>query len=342
MIVKELDRITSSDKRVQAGYKAEQQLAFYLRRAFADNPKMQVINGLRLCRQGDVAQVDHLILHNHGLIIIESKSVTTRVRVNHHGEWSRWSGKQWQGMSSPTLQAQRQADFLRRVLAGLKGLKARIDFQKLPIDSLIAISDTGMINRPDNRATPNLCKAEQVPDCVLALVQQHSRGESLLGWLKVVFEDSPTTLSDTALTQLAQRLVTLHEPKTRHEPKEKPQKQPQKQPQQERQPQPSAPQQQTGQPAPTPTANSAATPANATPPAHTSPGCKHCQSSRLQVVYGRYGYYFTCEDCHQNTPIKVSCPACGQAAKLRKQKQDFFINCKSCGTQTPYYTNPTS
>jgi len=92
MIVKELDRITSSDKRMQAGYKAEQQLAFYLRRAFANNAKIQVINGLRLRRQGDVAQMDHLILHNHGLIIVESKSVTTRVRVNHHGEWSRWSG----------------------------------------------------------------------------------------------------------------------------------------------------------------------------------------------------------------------------------------------------------
>ena len=65
MIIKELDPITSPDKRLQAGFKAEQQLAFYLRRAFADNPKIQVINGLRLRRQGDVAQMDHLILHNH-------------------------------------------------------------------------------------------------------------------------------------------------------------------------------------------------------------------------------------------------------------------------------------
>ncbi|MEO1590667.1 MAG: NERD domain-containing protein [Cyanobacteria bacterium J06632_22] len=327
MIVKELDRITSSDKRLQAGYKAEQQLAFYLRRAFADNPKVQVINGLRLRRPGDVAQIDHLILHNHGLIIVESKSVTTRVRVNHHGEWSRWSGKQWQGMPSPVLQAQRQADFLRQVLASLRGLKARTDFQKLPIDSLIAISDTGIINRPDNRATPNICKAEQVPDRILSLMQQHSRGEALLGWLKVVFDDSPTTLSDAALTQLAERLVRQHQPKENAPPTQKPS---------------------LKKTAVNPTSSTPiAPPKTATHKPTISEKtttlakvCSHCQSNRLQIIYGRYGYYFKCGDCDQNTAIKVTCPDCGQRAKLRKQKLDFFINCQHCSAQTPYFTNP--
>ncbi len=328
MIVKELDRITASDKRLQAGYKAEQQLAFYLRRAFADNPNIQVINGLRLRRPGDAAQIDHLILHNHGLIIVESKSVTTRLRVNHHGEWSRWSGKQWQGMPSPVLQAQRQADFLRQTLTKLRGLKARIDFQKLPIDSLIAISDTGIINRPDNRATPNICKAEQVPDRILSLIQKHSKGDSLLGWLKVVFEDSPTTLSDATLTQLAQRLVALHQPREGKAKANTP------------------PIQKTPiNPTATPTNQPPVSTASAPSPAASTPtataACKHCHSTQLKIEYGRYGYYFKCGSCDQNTGIKVECPSCSQKAKLRKQKQSFLINCSNCGMQTPYYVNPS-
>ncbi|MEL6136708.1 MAG: nuclease-related domain-containing protein [Cyanobacteria bacterium J06628_6] len=334
MIVKELDRISSPDKRIQAGYQAEKQLAFYLHRAFADNPKIQVINGLRLRRQGDVAQIDHLILHNHGLIIVESKSVTTRLRVNHHGEWSRWSGKQWQGMPSPVLQAQRQAEFLRKTMGALKGLAAKIDFQNIPIDSLIAISDTGIINRPDNRSTPNVCKAEQVPDRILSLIQTHSKGDSLLGWLKVVFEDSPRTLSDETLTKLAQRLIALHQPKKELGKKQtdRPVKgEPVKAAPAETSPvQPKVARPKVAKSAPN-AINDRPTP---------TPTCRHCHSSQVKIVYGRYGYYFQCQTCEQNTNIKVICPSCDQKAKLRKQKRDFFISCPACKTETPFYTNP--
>ena len=116
MIVKELDPLKSNDKFEQAGHYAESQLAFYLKREFEYDLQIFVFNHLRLKKAGDACQIDHLVLHPYGMIIIESKSVTTRVEVNELGEWKRWFNTAWQGMPSPVLQAQRQGKFLKDYL----------------------------------------------------------------------------------------------------------------------------------------------------------------------------------------------------------------------------------
>ena len=87
MILKELDPFASGDLLARSGRAAEEQMAFYLRRAFAADPDTLVLNGIRLARDGDAAQMDHLVAYPFGLIIIESKSVTGTVRINAQGEW---------------------------------------------------------------------------------------------------------------------------------------------------------------------------------------------------------------------------------------------------------------
>lgn len=82
MIVKELDPFIPQDKFAKAGKEAEEQMSFYLRRAFADNKNIYVFNDLCLEHEDDAAQIDHLIFHQYGVVIIESKSVTNRVEIN--------------------------------------------------------------------------------------------------------------------------------------------------------------------------------------------------------------------------------------------------------------------
>jgi hypothetical protein len=86
MIAKELDPVTSADKKRQAGYRAEAQLAFYLKRAFEHDRRIHVLNGVRLEVGGDAAQLDHLIVHPYGMAVIESKSVHAKVKINEQGE----------------------------------------------------------------------------------------------------------------------------------------------------------------------------------------------------------------------------------------------------------------
>lgn len=48
MIIKELDEVSLEDKFVKAGRVAEEQMVYYLRRAFADDKNIYVFNNLRL------------------------------------------------------------------------------------------------------------------------------------------------------------------------------------------------------------------------------------------------------------------------------------------------------
>ncbi|MCX7180748.1 MAG: nuclease-related domain-containing protein [Proteobacteria bacterium] len=102
MIRKELDPFESDDKYARAGRAAEEQMAFYLKRFFERKPDIHILNGIRLEQDGDAAQMDHLILHPYGVLIVESKSVQGKIQIKDDGQWIRWyREKQSKGMASP-------------------------------------------------------------------------------------------------------------------------------------------------------------------------------------------------------------------------------------------------
>ena len=97
--MKETDAPTSKGKFTQAGFKAAQTMAHYLKRAFKDAEDILVLNGIRLKSHDHSTQIDHLIIHRYGMIIIESKSAVGTIEINDHGEWSRSAYDK--GMASP-------------------------------------------------------------------------------------------------------------------------------------------------------------------------------------------------------------------------------------------------
>ena len=151
-------------------------MAFYLRRAFADDATVAVVNNVRLVRSDqdpvDAAQIDHLVIYPGGLIIIESKSVSTQVTCDQHGQWTRSvPGRCPQGMPSPVIQARGQGAFLRRYLA-----HAWPELTQAWRGSvLVAISDHGRVEYDGDGkeialARAAVYKADQVADRVRALV----------------------------------------------------------------------------------------------------------------------------------------------------------------------------
>ena len=148
-----------------------------MKRAYGDDPHVHVLHNLCFKHQGEVAQLDHLVLHRSGAIIVESKSVTSSLRVNERDEWARlWNGR-WTGMPSPVLQARRQADLLRAALQAHKadllgkvifGLKQK-SFRAFVIDVVVAISDAGVIEHKG--ALPDVRKADQVPGRLQELIK---------------------------------------------------------------------------------------------------------------------------------------------------------------------------
>ncbi len=306
-----------SNRRAFNGHEAERQMAFYLNRAFGESDSIHVINDLRLERKGEVAQIDHLIIHKHGLIIIESKSVAGEVHINSHLEFVYAYGRKHTGMPSPIQQAKRQGDLLRSLLIDHKeGLRKKKllgmvqgGFQHCPIQTLVAISDKSIIKRP-KQPIPELHKADQIIDKINSIIARHINGAKVS-----TAEDGKWGLYSfhpEEFDRVMQFLVAHHAPlKPTH-----------------------------ASPPPPPTTNPAPP-----KPALESKGkpiflCTHCQSTNLEIMYGR-SYYFKCHDCDGNTGIKNICPACGKTMKTQKRMAEFTAICTDCDTAEVFFVNPS-
>jgi len=338
MVVKELDRFEGNDTLARAGRAAEEQMAFYLKRAFAADPSIRVLNGIRLEHGGDAAQMDHLVIHPCGITIVESKSVTGSVRVNDHGEWARVYGSRVHGMSSPLLQAERQASFLRTYA---QAHPADWPEKQVGIFVRVAISDGGVINRPKGMEMDlqSVSKADQVPDAINEFLKGRKLlkamptfvGKALIAALKM--EDGDL-LTEAEVGQVAAFLMQHHtsyaDPITRSVQR------------------PSRPL--SAPPALAPSAAHIASPPTSARPsaqpvaprsAHSGPNrvvCAACGGQQLQIRYG-YSYFYHCTSCKASTPIAHLCGSCGGKEKTRKDSQRFFTECATCGTSRLFHVN---
>ena len=355
MIIKELENIEPTDKFGKAGFYAESQLAFYLRRAFKDDSQIFIFNNLRLEKAGDACQIDHLVLHRYGTIVIESKSVTTRVEVNERGEWKREFNNSWQGMPSPILQAQRQGIFLKNYLeANVETLLNKIlfgrqaHFTKMPVDVLIAISDSGIIDRPKNDKLNMVCKADQIAEKIQTILAEYRKKDGLLS-LSIPYE-----FDKEEVPRISQFLLEHHKPAKTKNPTPDDSKtitNPIKSldvtpaiskpiatvPPQKKiiavDPMSSSKSDISHKPVEKPSVKSTTTTSQYT--------CSHCQSKNIAIVYA-HSYYFKCNDCGKNTSLKNICPTCGDREKTRKSALQFFAECGKCNTSRLFHTNSSN
>lgn len=301
MIFKELDPFVAQDKYDKAGRNAEVQMAHYLLRFFGKSTTFDVLNGIRVEHDGEVAQMDHIVIHPFGIIIIESKSVAGSVQIKDDGQWMRWSPKYNKpfGMRSPITQAQMQCALLKDLLQA--NVKQQEAFSRLSFDVIVAISDGGTIQWPTSGALPAVCKADQVP----------AKVEGLLAALtSKPGNNVPLLTNPENRKKIAEFLLRIHKPVAIPEPEEKVQEPVVKEP--------------TTQ---------------AAQPALPAKACKYCSSEDLELTYGKYGYYFHCKSCQKNTNLHFDCPDCGEEGKIRKSGKEFFAECRSCTASRPYFVN---
>lgn len=281
-------------------------MAHYLRRFFGSSAEVDVLNYLRIELGGEVAQMDHLVLHPYGLLIVESKSVSGSVQIKDDGQWIRWFAKQPQGMRSPVTQAKMQLMLLKELLD--KTVKQKGFFDKVAMDVVVAISDSGTIQWPATGIIPEVCKADQVPERILRRVEQ-SRSAT------------PSILSSEHRRVIADFLCRVHKPLAWD----------------------SAPLK-ASIPAPTPPAPSAGAAKYSGATANvagTLPEkiCKYCRSAKVDVRHGQFGYYLACGECSKNTPLRFACPKCGGDGRIRKQGRDFFAECRACDASMLFHTS---
>ena len=342
------------DPRQRAGAAAERQMAHYLHRGFNEDQGVYVLHGLRLEDRDQpeqdgstgVCQIDHLLVHRWGLFIIESKSVTEEVRVQSDGsggdEWSRvYRGKEM-GMPSPIRQAQRQSEFLRAFLqrhreevlgrqpVGLRTISKLVagtdqrGFTSTPIQLVIAVSDTGKIKRRGGWKEPRepfrvfVTKADLVTDKIRQELGRHRSGPTAVG-AESARDYGTWSMKAQEVEEVAEFLAARHVERSGASP-----------------PRPKRT---------APNRNRRSSREEADGAGHsTKPTCKHCGSKDLTARWGKYGYYWRCDTCEQNTAMPVICSACGtegirgKGVRVRKDKETYSRDCEACGYSETIWT----
>lgn len=350
MIKKELDLFVAEDKYAAAGRKAEEQMAFYLKRFFAFKPDVFVLNGIRLEHADDAAQMDHLVLHRYGVIVVESKSVAGKIQIKDDGQWIRWYGKESTGMASPITQARLQVRFMRDYLnlaVNPKGV-----FDRYAFDVQVAISDNGVILWPTTGGLPEVCKADQVAE----------RIENRIAELEKL-PNAPAPWTADHLSKIADFLCAAHKPlhlrveENRHE---KYRATVEKQVAAAQAIMEAASQSASRIFSNVMAAQQAAAQKNANESKQgvapiTIDGadvsvvpslnkrlvgsvCKHCSSEDVSILFG-HNYYVHCNACKKNSPLKSECSSCGAIEIPHKKGKEFFLECKPCNTNRLFHVN---
>ena len=314
MILKDYEEEYTNDKLKGQGNKAEQQMAFYLKRFFSDNKDVFIFNNIYVKHNDEIAQIDHLILYKYGIFVIESKSCLGEFSYNKNDEWTRKTGTYFSGFASPYEQANRQIDVLlkhfdtkKEEIFGKAIGKLCFRFGGRDKKAFVAISDNAIITRPGERTKYDnyILKADKICDAIKKEMKKHSFLISLNPFSSV--EDAIPPFSKETLNNLINEIILVDQEtrkfKNKNKNKEKPVK----------------------------IINNLELP--------IKNYCEYCEKENCkEIIYGCYGYYFHCIHCNKNNNIKVICPDCNKKAKLRKSKDNYYIKCL-CGCDFLYYKN---
>ena len=112
MILKELDPFRGDPAEMAARIEADR-LAYYLRRYFRRSREVDVLNGVRVLSGSSMAQVDHLLLHGHGIVVLMRQATQGGLRIDQEGQWFRGGGASSTPIASPITHAYVQGLLLK-------------------------------------------------------------------------------------------------------------------------------------------------------------------------------------------------------------------------------------
>ncbi len=169
MILKELDPFLGGPEALAARISADR-MAYYLRRFYRRSDAVDVVNQLSVRSGKSTARADHLLLHAHGLLVVQREDVAGRVWIDDDGQWLQWSSGQLVSMGSPITRAYVQALLLKAFLD--KRVRQKGFFDQLELDVLVVVSDDCEIEWPRTGRLAEVCNREQVFERVTECLAQ--------------------------------------------------------------------------------------------------------------------------------------------------------------------------
>ncbi len=205
MILKELDPFHGGDEQAFAARISADRMAYYLRRYFRRSNTVDVLNGLRIRSGGSMARIDHLLLHAHGMLVIERESVGARVQIDDDGNWTSWVDGRPLALGSPITRAYVQALLLKAFLD--KRVRQKGFFDNLELDVLVVVGDGSEIEWPQTGQLVEVCNRDAVYDRAAQRFDQCRLASR-----------SPGPLSEVERRTLGSFLCLSHWPRSEFEP----------------------------------------------------------------------------------------------------------------------------
>ena len=198
MVLKELDPFGGSPGEVAARIEADK-LAYCLRRCFRRSHSVDVLNGLRIQSGSSMAQVDHLLLHEYGMLVLMRQPARGRMRVDLDGQWFCDQGDDWRLMASPITHAYVQALLLKSQMD--RRVHQRGFFDQLDLDVLVVLDDACVVNWPSSGPLDEVCLRDEVDEHVGRQLMQYRDSTT-----------RPGPLNEAERRTLGEFLCAVHQP----------------------------------------------------------------------------------------------------------------------------------
>jgi len=191
---------------LRLGRSGERNAAYYLDHSYKDSANLALIHDLRLEMDGEVAQIDHLII-SRGFVfyLLETKNFSGNLSISERGEFTVHYASGSKGIPSPLEQGKRHEKILVKWLERL-GIVGRIN-SKPQFVHVVLIDPKGTIRRPEPSKfnTDNVVKADQFD----AWRQRHVEKDTSV--LQTLVSVANLRASDT-VREWAEKIVRQHRP----------------------------------------------------------------------------------------------------------------------------------
>lgn len=163
--IRQKDWLAKELHNTKRGIQGEKSAAHYLDNYLAGSKNFMLIHDLRVQVDGEVAQIDHLLVGRAFFILVETKTFGGDIVVNERGEFSvEYPGERRFDIPSPLAQSRRHENVLHKLLERLE-IRPRTGGRQR-MEHVVLVDPSRAIRRPkdDRLDTSFLVKADQFPD----------------------------------------------------------------------------------------------------------------------------------------------------------------------------------
>ncbi|MGA0571485.1 nuclease-related domain-containing protein [Variovorax sp. VNK109] len=192
---------------LRMGVAGERDAAHYIDTYYRDGENHAVIHDLRLSMDGEVAQIDHLLI-SRGLnfYLLETKNFSGSITISDAGEFSvTYPNRRTYGIPSPIEQSRRHAVVLEKVLDQL-GIQGRLGVPR-QIRHVVLVDPKATIKRPSPKVldTSMVIKADQFRSWHTEWVEKEAGVAELFGSMI-------NLRSSSTLREMAEKIARQHRP----------------------------------------------------------------------------------------------------------------------------------